>query len=106
MLAIDRRRWLAVLHWVLWVNSWHDRLYFRLIHGDKVGVSGWQGGCRGQGAHELHSAGKSRGLPGCQVRQLVASCLMLLDCRTRLRSRLRWPARRTRTDRRVSGNQG
>lgn len=24
-----------MLHWVLWVNTWHDRLYYRHLHGDK-----------------------------------------------------------------------
>jgi hypothetical protein len=28
-------RWLAVLHWVFWVNTWHDALYYKLLHGDK-----------------------------------------------------------------------
>jgi hypothetical protein len=28
-------RWLSVLHWVFWVNTWHDRLYYKLLHGDK-----------------------------------------------------------------------
>ncbi|WIA36793.1 hypothetical protein OEZ86_008048 [Tetradesmus obliquus] len=35
MLLLDRARWLSVLHWVLWVNTWHDRLYYRHLHGDK-----------------------------------------------------------------------
>lgn len=39
MLLLDRRQWLDVLHWVMWINSWHDRLYYRLIHGDKVQVA-------------------------------------------------------------------
>jgi hypothetical protein len=30
-----RVRWLSVLHWVFWVNTWHDRLYYKLLHGDK-----------------------------------------------------------------------
>jgi hypothetical protein len=30
-----RVRWLPVLHWVFWVNTWHDRLYYKLLHGDK-----------------------------------------------------------------------
>jgi hypothetical protein len=45
MLLIARRHWMAVLHWALWVNSWHDRLYWRLIHGDKVaGACAWRAG--------------------------------------------------------------
>jgi hypothetical protein len=24
-----------VLHWVFWVNTWHDRLYYKMLHGDK-----------------------------------------------------------------------
>jgi hypothetical protein len=35
LLVCCRVRWLAVLHWVFWINTWHDRLYYKLLHGDK-----------------------------------------------------------------------
>lgn len=34
-LLINRHRWLAALHWVMWINTWHERVYQRFIHGDK-----------------------------------------------------------------------
>lgn len=36
MLLMDWGRWLAVLQWALWINTWHEELYYRVIHGDKV----------------------------------------------------------------------
>eukprot|EP00879_Flechtneria_rotunda_P005713 GHRR01006014.1.p1 GENE.GHRR01006014.1~~GHRR01006014.1.p1 ORF type:complete len:111 (-),score=43.05 GHRR01006014.1:1658-1990(-) len=35
MLLINRHQWLEVLHWVFWINSWADKLYQKLLHGDK-----------------------------------------------------------------------
>lgn len=36
MLLLDRGRWLVVLQWAFWINTWHEQLYYRVIHGDKV----------------------------------------------------------------------
>jgi len=36
MLLLDRQRWLKVLYWTFWINTWHDRLYENYIYGDKV----------------------------------------------------------------------
>ena len=38
MVLLDRHRWLEVLHWTFWVNTWHQQLYYRVIYGDKVGL--------------------------------------------------------------------
>ncbi|WIA33900.1 hypothetical protein OEZ86_006999 [Tetradesmus obliquus] len=34
MLLLDRPRWLSVLHWVFWINSWHEKVGGHL-YGDK-----------------------------------------------------------------------
>jgi len=36
MVLLDRQRWLKVLYWTFWINTWHQQLYYHVIHGDKV----------------------------------------------------------------------
>lgn len=38
MLLLDRQRWLKVLYWTFWINTWHDQLYENCIYGDKVSM--------------------------------------------------------------------
>lgn len=35
MVLLDRQRWLKVLYWTFWINTWHQQLYYHVIHGDK-----------------------------------------------------------------------
>jgi hypothetical protein len=79
MLLIDRSRWLAVLQWALWINTWHEQLYYRVIHGDKVRTcpGSEQQCCRKDLRAQAHLAAVQQvgdAEPPCAVASTCAAC--------------------------------